>query len=195
MASASLTSAGVSYREPSVQAYVKAQGIKPPEFFISYACGAIGTGPTPQWTVSACQNCNAAFGKIEIALRDQLAICLVPNNPVAHAAIAMARANFNPLLAKTEIDARARAKRQRQLFAEASFVFSPPPKGALPFTPANLDKEGYGIKIPINTDDLVKVVQKWTRGVHFKLTGGFIEPDHEIRSSGQMRFRKTNWLP
>jgi hypothetical protein len=43
-------------------------------------------------------------------VRDQLAICLVPNNPVAHAAIVMARANFNPLLAKTEIDARARAQ-------------------------------------------------------------------------------------
>jgi len=43
------------------------------------------------------------IGRIEITLRDQLAICLVPNNPVAHAAIAMARANFNPLLAKTEI--------------------------------------------------------------------------------------------
>jgi hypothetical protein len=32
--------------------------------------------PTHQWTVGACHNCNGAFGKIEIALRDQLAICL-----------------------------------------------------------------------------------------------------------------------
>jgi hypothetical protein len=102
--------------------------------------------PTHQWTVAACQSCNNAFGKVEIALRDQLALGLAPNSPLAIAAIKMAVKNFNPASAKTEIDARARAKRQRQLFADAQFVFSPPPKGVMPFTVPNLQQEGYGIK-------------------------------------------------
>jgi hypothetical protein len=55
--------------------------------------------PTHVWTVSACRSCNETFGKMEIALRDQLAICLVPDNPLARAVIAIARANFNPALA------------------------------------------------------------------------------------------------
>lgn len=131
-----------------------------------------------QWTVAACHSCNNQFGKLEIAVRDRLAICLVPNGPLAKKAITIARKNFNPRQAKTESERRARTSRQQQLFAGARFVGAP--KDALPFTLANLS-QGFGIAIPQDADNLIRLAQKWTRGVHFRLTKGFIESDYEIR--------------
>lgn len=136
--------------------------------------------PISEWTVGAREACNHRFGKLEINLRDLLAICLVPGGSFAQTVIARARQNFNPRLAKTDADRRARASRQRQLFATGQFSPDSPVERAVPFSLGNL-VASHAIMIPIHGDNLITIVQKWTRGVHLKLTKEFIEPDCEVR--------------
>ncbi|MEX0696275.1 MAG: hypothetical protein WEB85_10560 [Dongiaceae bacterium] len=128
-----------------------------------------------RWTVFACKKCNHELGIIEQEMFIRLGLCLDPNAPGANEIVSRALAALDPQLATNAQEAEKRRQVRHRISKDVEELPELPGIGVLPAFKANWDL-GSRTGIRIDPQQLHRVVQKWVKGLHFRITERLI-PD------------------
>jgi hypothetical protein len=131
-----------------------------------------------RWTVPACRRCNNHFSSIERYVHARLAACVDPTHPAAAGMWEKARNSIDPKQARTPREREHRI-RQREAFWSGLRELREAPPHTLPFSISNLAK-GSRTGVIIEAEKLNSLVEKWVRGIYYKIHGQPLSSAGEI---------------
>jgi hypothetical protein len=131
-----------------------------------------------RWTAPACRRCNNHFSPIEGYVHARLAACVDPTHPAAAGMWEKARNSIDPKLARTAREREHRI-RQRNAFWSGLTRLREASAHTLPFSISNL-AQGSRTGLIIEAEKLNSLVEKWVRGIYYKIHGHALSSDCEI---------------
>jgi hypothetical protein len=131
-----------------------------------------------RWTAPACTSCNNRYSPIERYVHARLAACIDPTHPAAAGMWEKAKSSIDPKRARNRRDREHRI-RQRNAFWSGLTELRQPPAHTLPFSISNFAK-GARTGLIIEGEKLNTLVEKWAKGVYYKIHGHALSTDGEI---------------
>lgn len=131
-----------------------------------------------RWTAPACQKCNNHFSPIERYVHARLAACVDATHPAAAGMWEKAKHSIDPARARNRRDREHRLRQWGAFWSEVTSL-SEPPVHTLPFSAPNFSK-GSRTGLKINGKKLNSLVEKWVRGIYYKIHG------HPLSSRGEI---------
>ncbi len=131
-----------------------------------------------RWTAPACLDCNNHFSSIERYVHTRLAFCVDPTYPAAAGMWDNAKRSIDPKQAHGDRDRKQRALQRRAFQRDMTELQQLPPH-TLPFSITNFEK-GSRCGINIDANKINPLVEKWARGIHYRIHGRSVSPAGEI---------------
>lgn len=123
-----------------------------------------------EWTVPSCEPCNNRYGRLEGEVLPFFAGFVDPKNEDARGLWHKARRSIDPAAGRDTRDARSRSASRAEFMSRLVKFGEFPAEHALPGSVANWSS-GSTLGMLVAAKPLDDLVQKWVRGVHFKIEG------------------------